>query len=133
MATLIDSSVLIAAERGDLDYNLLRAVFAAEDIAVSLITASELLHGVHRARTAPQRRRREAFVEAILDEMIVLPFDLPAARAHASIWADLAKRRTIVGERDLMIGAIAIANGYSVCTRDARSFPRIAGLTVILL
>jgi hypothetical protein len=42
--------------------------------------AAELFHGLHRARNAGQRRRREAFLNFVLDMMPVLPFDLPEAR-----------------------------------------------------
>jgi len=50
--TLIDSSVLIAAERGRLQFDEITARYSQEDVAISAVTASELLHGVHRARTA---------------------------------------------------------------------------------
>ena len=63
MATLIDSSVLIAAERGQLNVD---GIAAKEDVAISAVTASELLHGVHRAKTPAQRNWRQAFVEGIL-------------------------------------------------------------------
>jgi tRNA(fMet)-specific endonuclease VapC len=130
MATLIDSSVLIAAERGHLNFEAISARFADEDVAISAVTASELLHGVHRARTAAQRRRRQAFVEGLFAQLPVIGFDLTVARVHASLWADLAKRGAVVGERDLMIGATAIAWGHSIATRDERSFPKIPGLKV---
>ncbi len=133
MATLIDSSVLIAAERGDLALDVLSTRYADEDVAISAVTASELLHGVHRARTAAQRHRRQAFVEGLLAQLPVIAFDLSVARVHASIWADLAKRGVAVGERDLMIGATAIAKNYTVATRDERSFSKIPGLSVQLL
>jgi tRNA(fMet)-specific endonuclease VapC len=127
MATLIDSSVLIAAERGQLNFD---AIAAEEDVAISAVTASELLHGVHRARTPAQRHRRQAFVEGLMAQLPVLAFDLIVARVHASLWADLAKRGVAVGERDLMIGATAIAKGYAIATRDEWSFPKIPGLQV---
>jgi tRNA(fMet)-specific endonuclease VapC len=130
MATLIDSSVLIAAERGDLDLDNVIARYAEEDVAISAITASELLHGVHRAKTAAQRHRRQAFVEGLLAQLPVIAFDITVARIHASLWANLAKRGTVVGERDLMIGATAVATDYSIATRDERSFPKIPGLRV---
>ena len=133
MATLIDSSVLIAAERGDLALDAFSARYAEEDIAISAVTASELLHGVHRARTAAQRHRRQAFVEGLPAQLPVIAFDLTVARVHASLWADLAKRGVVVGERDLMIGSTAIARNYSVATRDERSFSKIPGLSVQLL
>ena len=127
MATLIDSSVLIAAERGQLDFD---AIATDEDVAISAMTASELLHGVHRARTPAQRHRRQAFLEGLMAQLPVIAFDLIVARVHASLWADLAKRGVAVGERALMIGATAIAKGYAVATRDERSFPKIPGLKV---
>jgi predicted nucleic acid-binding protein len=63
----------------------------------------------------------------------VIAFDLTVARVHASLWADLAKRCVAVGERDLMIGATAIAKNYAVATRDGQSFSKIPGLNVQLL
>ena len=128
MATLIDSSVLIAAERGDLDLDDVTERYAEENVAISAITASELLHGVHRAKTAVQRHRRQAFVEGLLAHLPVIAFDVTVARVHASLWANLAKRGTVVGERDLMIGATAVATDHSIATRDERSFPKIPGL-----
>jgi len=130
MATLIDSSVLIAAERGQLNFDDFAARYAQDDVAISAVTASELLHGVHRARTAAQRHRRQAFVEGLLAQLPVIAFDLTVARVHASLWADLAKRGVAIGERDLMIGATAITKDYSIATRDERSFPKIPGLKV---
>jgi tRNA(fMet)-specific endonuclease VapC len=130
MAALIDSSILIAAERGALDLDKFAARFAAEDVAISTVTAAELLHGVHRAGTAAQRHRRQAFVEGLLAQLPVIAFDLTVARVHASLWADLARRGATVGERDLMIGATAVARDYAIATRDARSFAKIPGLKV---
>jgi hypothetical protein len=40
MAALIDSSILIAAERGHLDLDDLSTRYAQEDMAVSAVTAS---------------------------------------------------------------------------------------------
>jgi len=133
MAALIDASVLIAAERGDLSLDVLSARYAGEDVAISAVTASELLHGVDRAKTAAQRHRRQAFVEGLIERLPVIAFDLTTARVHASLWAGLAKRGVAVGERDLMIGATALACNYAVATRDQRRFSKIPGLRVQLL
>ena len=131
MGILIDSSVLIAAERGQLDLDRRMEEHAEEDMALTVITASELLHGVHRA-TRRHRGKREGFVEGVLARVPVVPIDLIAARVHARLWADLAKRGQAVGAHDLLIGATAVAIGFRVATRDARSFPRIPGLDVLL-
>jgi len=131
MGALIDSSVLIAAERGSLDLETLRKEHAEEDFAIAAITASELLHGVHRAKGHSRRARREAFVEAILSTLPVIAFDELAARAHARVWAGLAAKGHRIGAHDLLIAATALARGLDVVTRDERSFPMIPELSVI--
>jgi tRNA(fMet)-specific endonuclease VapC len=129
MGILIDSSVLIAWERNRLDLESQLAEYAEEEFAISAITASELLHGVHRAANSAQRRRREAFVEGLLSRLPVIAFDTLAARIHARISAELASNGTKVGPHDLIIAATAITKSYIVGTRDERSFPRIPGLS----
>lgn len=131
MATLIDASVLVAAERGRLDWDDAIALHADATVALAAITASELLHGVHRATSARIRARREAFVEQVLARLPVIAFDVVIARVHARIWAELAASGVTIGTHDLLIGATALATGGQVATRDLRSFPRIPGLDVI--
>jgi tRNA(fMet)-specific endonuclease VapC len=131
MATLIDSSVLIAAERGELDLAARPSEGDAARMAIAAVTASELLHGIYRARKPAQRARREAFVEELLSHLPVLPFDLTAARIHARIWAELASRGIVVGAHDLLIAATALASGCTLATRDERSFPKIPGLSLV--
>jgi tRNA(fMet)-specific endonuclease VapC len=132
VGTLIDASVAIAAERGELDLAQILATRSGEEAALSAITVSELLHGLHRAQTAAQRHRRQAFLESLLATLPVIAFDLVVARIHARIWAQLASKGVNVGERDLMVASTAIALGHSIATRDKRSFPRIPGLSIDL-
>ena len=133
MGTLIDSSVLIAAERRTLDLDAAIVADGEEGVAIAAITASELLHGVERATNPAQRQRRAAFVETLLAAFPILPFDLVTARIHASLWATLASKGKSVGLHDLLIGATAIAAGYRVVTRDRRGFERIPGLEVVVI
>jgi tRNA(fMet)-specific endonuclease VapC len=131
MGTLIDSSVLIAVERAQLGLDQLLREHSEEVIAIASITASELLHGVHRASKPALSARRAAFVENILAVVPVVPFDLTAARVHSGLWAQLAAKGVNIGAHDLLIGATAIAIGYGVATHDKRSFPKIPGLEVV--
>jgi tRNA(fMet)-specific endonuclease VapC len=131
VGTVIDSSVLIAAERGALDLTTIADVAADDEVVISAITASELLHGVHRLRGAVPRARTERLVESVLATLTVVPFDLLIARAHAILSADLRSRGTAVGAHDLIIAATAVALGFAVATRDRRSFPKISGLRVL--
>lgn len=131
MGTLIDSSVLIAVQRGRLDPGRLDGDDEDEPVALAAISASELLHGVHRVRGAVARTRAERFVEHVLASVPVVAFDLDIARVHARLDADLASRGAAVGDADLMIAATAVWLDYRVATRDLRSFPRIEGLQVV--
>jgi tRNA(fMet)-specific endonuclease VapC len=127
---LIDSSVLIAWERDQRDIETELAGHADEDFAISAITASELLHGVHRATTPARRSQREAFVEGLLTRLPIISFDLVTARIHARLSAELALKGTAVGPHDLIIATTAMARGHAVATRDERSFPKIPGLSL---
>lgn len=126
---MIDSSLLVAAERGQLDLTSLRSTYAGDPLVLAAITASELLEGVHRAGSEALRVAREAFVENVLRSLRVVPFDLAIARTHSRLRARVP-RNLQIGAHDLLIGATAVALGYRVLTRDRRSFPRIPGLGV---
>jgi tRNA(fMet)-specific endonuclease VapC len=89
VAVLIDASILIEEERGRLDLESYVAQRQEEELFLSVITASELLHGVHRAVQPEVRTKRAAFVEGILERLPLLPVDLATARAHAQVWAEL--------------------------------------------
>jgi predicted nucleic acid-binding protein len=121
--------VLIAAERGILNFDSIEAD-ADEALALAAISASELLHGVHRLKAGVRRARTETLVEGLLRRLPVVPFDLACARVHAILSADLRARGQAVGAHDLLIAATAVAHDLRVATRDRRSFPRIRGLNV---
>jgi tRNA(fMet)-specific endonuclease VapC len=130
MGILIDSSIIIDHER--LGSALDERVVGREDESffISAITASELLHGVHRARNARTRARRLAFVEAALAAFPVLPADLNVARTHAGLWAELSTAGTLIGANDLWIAATAVAHDLTLATLNRRDFDRVPGLDV---
>lgn len=130
MGVLIDASILIEAERGrlDLEPHVIRR--SDEESFLSVVTASELLHGVHRATRPDQRARRSAFVEGILERFPLLEIDLPTARAHAQVWADLAATGTPIVPHDMWLAAACLAHGLTMVTANAREFERVPGLQV---
>ncbi len=130
MGFVVDSSVIIASERGQLSMDELRERLAADSVAFAAITASELLHGVHRAETTARRQRRHDFVERLLNRVPILPFDLDVARRHAALWADLARAGSPIGAHDLIIAATALTYQLTVATRNVREFGRVEGLSV---
>jgi tRNA(fMet)-specific endonuclease VapC len=128
MALLIDTSVLIDAERRrrSLSSNL-----GDDDRAISVITVSELLHGVHRAKDGTARTRRAAFVESLLSDVEALPITMAVARIHAEIWSALKEDGELIGAHDLWIAATALRYGMVVVTANIRDFERVPGLKVI--
>ncbi len=128
MDLLIDTSVLIAVERSGSRPESVVESAGDRRLHLAAITASELLHGIHRADSAVRRDRRERFSEAILTSLPVLAFDLETARVHARLWADLTRRGQPIGAHDLQIAATALFHGLSLATTNEREFRRIAGL-----
>lgn len=128
MGVLIDTSLLIGWERGVVDVEGRVSGREDESLFLSVITASELLHGVHRAGDRVRRARRSAFVEAVLDRLPLLPVDLPTARVHAELWAELASAGRSVGAHDLWLAAAALAHGLGLATANVREFDRVPGL-----
>ena len=131
MGTLVDTSVLIAAQRGDVDLGALLKKQGAFNVATATICASELLHGPHRMTNAVARARAERRIEDLLGRFSIVAFDLEIARLHARLSADLAAKGTPIGAHDLIIAATALSLDYRVATRDKRSFPKIPGLDVV--
>jgi predicted nucleic acid-binding protein len=105
----------------------------AETLFISTISVSEILFGV---ATLPSGKRRARLAEAFENEILrlfagrVLPFDLQAARAYASLMSVARARGRSISTADGQIAAIAAANGFSVATRDETPF-RAAGLSVV--
>ena len=135
MAVLMDTSILIAFERGQLDVAARVASREAEEVFLSVISASELLHGAHRATDPAIRARRLAFVEAVLARFPVLEVDLEVARAHAILWSQLAvpivaQRGEMMGVHDSWIAATCIARDLTLVTGNTREFNRVPGLAV---
>ncbi len=130
MGVLIDASVLIALERGRITLESQLAGHEEEEFFLSVITASELLHGVHRARDNDIRSRRAAFVESALERFPILQIDLATARIHSQLSANLAAAGTLIGPHGLWLAATALAEGLTLVTTNLREFKRVPGLRV---
>jgi len=131
MGLLIDTGVLIRIERSvaePLDFSPWERY---GDAAISVITAAELLVGVHRAVAESRRIRRSASVEAILAALPVLDITLEVARIHAELAATLHRQGQTLGANDAYIAATALAGGHALLTTDVADFSRVPGLEVL--
>ncbi len=130
MALVVDTSVLVAAERAEQPVERLLA--PEIELAISAISLMEIQRGVERSVGARQRQRREAFL-AEIGTLEVLPVDADVALVGAQVWADLERRGMRIPAFDLLIAATALANERPLLTADARHFSRVEGLDVRLV
>lgn len=130
MGVLIDSSVLIHFERSATDLSTYVNGREEQEAFFSVISASELLHGVHRATDQKIKAKRLAFVEGVLGALPILAIDLATARSHAELWADLARQGKMIGVHDSWLAATCLAHGLRLATTNLREFARVPGLDV---
>jgi tRNA(fMet)-specific endonuclease VapC len=130
MGLMVDTNVFIKFEKSGQPID-----FSSWDSSgkafISTIVVSELLMGVHRADTEARAKRRAAFVEAVVSGVGVLDFTVAAARIHAEIYAELAKKGEMIGAHDLIIAATARCHDLDVLTDNVKEFSRVPGLRVI--
>jgi tRNA(fMet)-specific endonuclease VapC len=98
-----------------------------DEFGISTITLAELWFGA--AKSSRPHRTRES-VDAFLKPFEVLPFEAEAAENYAEVRLQLEKEGRPIGERDLLIAAIAKSRHLTVVTHNVREFSRVSGLKV---
>lgn len=113
MAVLLDTSVLIGAEKGP-----------DGDSAISVISLSELHFGVLAAPNDEIRAHRMRRLAIIEDRFDALPFDAEAARECGRLHAAVAQRGGKPRRRafDLAIAATANVNRAPLLTFNIKDF-----------
>src|SRR5438105_3873909 len=123
MGLILDTNILIHLEKMGAAVKF-PAELASEEIAISVVTISELLVGVHRADTEERRVARSAFVERMIASVAAIDFTTAIARIHAEIHAELVKKGQVIGAHDLIIAATALFHGASIMTDNVKEFSR---------
>ena len=95
-------------------------------ICVSIITAAELRYGCAKKGSA----KLLAHVEAILQSVQILAFDVPADAEYGRIRAELEVAGKTIGPNDLLIAAHARSAGAILVTDNVDEFSRVRGLQV---
>ena len=125
MRVLLDTSVAIGLR--DLEPGISNRVSSlSPPPLLSVISVVELEGGVVNARQGRAHRRR--LLDAMLEELQIVPFGAREAEIYGSIVAQLGFARTTVIDR--MIAAQAIALGATLATLNPRDFRPIEGLAV---
>lgn len=100
--------------------------FSVGDVAISAITAGELVFGF---QMAPSDRIRRA-VERALGALMVAPFDRAASVVYGEVRSILHRRGTLIGPLDMLVAAHAISLDLPLATNNQREFRRVPGLRV---
>ena len=89
------------------------------------MTEAELCYGAWRSRDPAEARRS---VAAFLGPLVRLPFDSEAAEHHAEL--RFALRAHPIGDRDLVIASVAVAQGLALVTHNTQEFSWVPDLAV---
>jgi len=133
MGLVIDTNIFIDAENDRLDLEKLKMFGDYGDAYLAAVTVSELVTGIHLAKTPEIRVKRTAFVEGIIGKLQILDFSEEVARVYGDIYSQFIKPRSkrIGNVHDLQIAATAIAYGYPLLTRNTTDFNKIQGLQLM--
>lgn len=97
-----------------------------DTICISIIVAAELRFGCAKKRSAKLLHQ----IEAILESVTVLAYDMPADVEYGRIRTELEAAGTSIGPNGMLIAAHATALGAVVVTANVGEFSRVRGLRV---
>jgi tRNA(fMet)-specific endonuclease VapC len=95
------------------------------DIVVCSIVKAELFYGAMRTHNPAKTLQKQ---QEFFNRFISLKFDDECAVIYGEIRSKLAAKGTPIGNNDLHIAAIAIANNLTLITHNTREFSRIDNL-----
>ncbi len=134
---VLDSSVIIAAERrGHTVRQMLeqlQAAYGEIDIALSVVTIAELMHGAYRAKSDDQKQRRLAFIDRLCSDVPIHPMSIEIAGTVGRVEGEQAGKGVAISFEDLAIGVTALQLGYDVATINVRHVERIPGLKIVAI
>lgn len=137
MGLILDSSVIIDAERRreTVDQLIQRVSLGTgdQDVALSAVGLTELVHGLYRSDPPERRVNSTIFLNELISLLTVYPFTEGAALLAGKIGGEQRKKGIVIPFPDLLIGVTALSIGYSVLALNVRDFERIPGLTVVKL
>lgn len=125
MISLLDTDVIVDVLRRHPAVSRRLAEASPDDFGIPSVSIAELTYGAERSSNPA---RAHALWRAFVAPYPIVPFDREAAEHHGRL--RFALRHEPIGERDLLIAAIAVAKGLTVATRNVREFGRVPGLQV---
>jgi tRNA(fMet)-specific endonuclease VapC len=91
------------------------------------VVLAELIFGAHLGGPAHQAANF-ALIGQLRAQFVSIPFDDRAAEEYGKIRAHLSSIGQLIGPNDLLIAAIALANGLTLVTHNTSEFRRVPQL-----
>lgn len=127
MRFLLDTNVLSDLVRHPQGRVAARIAEVGEtSVCTSIVVAAELRYGAAR-KGSP---RLSAQLAAVLDVLVILPFEVPADAIYGDVRTALERSGQTIGGNDLLIAAHTLALGLTLVTDNVREFSRIDALAL---
>ena len=98
-----------------------------KDLAICVITASELYFGAYNSNKIEQNLRT---AETFIQSLTVLPLSNDTLKKFGQLKAELRKAGTPVADFDLLIASVALTENLILVTNNTRHYERIKGLNL---
>jgi tRNA(fMet)-specific endonuclease VapC len=125
MRYLLDTNIvsdLVRNPQGNVARRI--AKVGESQVCTSIIVAAELRYGAEKRGAVSLTAR----LEAVLERLEVVSFEVPADATYALSRTRLEKSGQPIGANDLLIAAHALCLGCVIVTDNEREFARVAGL-----
>jgi tRNA(fMet)-specific endonuclease VapC len=97
------------------------------DVLLCSVVLGELIYGAFHGGAAHQVSNL-VLIASLRQQFVSLPFEDGAEEEYGKVRAHLAGLGTPIGPNDLLIAAIALANGLTLVTHNTTEFSRVPGL-----
>ena len=97
-------------------------------LAVTVISLYELYYGAYRSNN-PEKSLNS--IIKLKEKLLILNLDDDSVLRAGEIYYRLEKEGKTIGLKDIFIGAISLAYGFSLKTNNIKHFERINGLKLV--
>lgn len=127
MKYLLDTDIISYAFRNQGQCRARIEATPAEDICISSISYFELAYGMS---LMPRPQALEQYCLDLEQRFDCISLHIESAQKAGRVRAHLRKLGTPIGEYELLIAGIALANKLTVVTHNTSEFSRVPGLQV---
>lgn len=121
----VDTSFLVALERHEIGAleKMQELERGGEVVHITAITVAEYYRGAYGSKDKTKALKD---AKGLLDRFVILNLDYESGR----IWGELAQllKSDTIGDRDLFISSIVLANRQILITKNKKHFERVHGL-----